>query len=141
VTKHATSNVPTLRDLALDHIHAIATELRKSDPSLTRERAVAKAATTPEGREAHAIYNSPGSHRPWLQAIELMAKAAKPSRKVKPPQPKTPADTLYAELCRQALAAATAGTSKPQAVADFLSTSAGQALHARWNAARRVQDE
>jgi hypothetical protein len=143
VTKRATSTIPTLRDLALDHIHAIAADLRKAEPSLTRERAVAKAAATPAGREAHAIYNRPGSHLPWPQAVaqlDQVAKAAKQPRKVTGPS-KAPADDIYAEMCRQAVAAAPAGTSKPRAIADFLATREGEAMHARWSAARRAQDE
>jgi hypothetical protein len=70
MTKKSDPTQPTsLRNLALDHIGSLADALRKADPSLTREKAVAKAVTLPEGREAHRIYNIKGSELPWDQAI------------------------------------------------------------------------
>jgi hypothetical protein len=66
---------PSLRSLALDHIGAIAKALRNADPSLTQAAAVAQAARTPEGREAHRLYNLPGSHQPWPEALIQLTRA------------------------------------------------------------------
>jgi hypothetical protein len=83
--KKPTPSSPTLRQFAIDHIGAIATDLRKSDKSLTREQALAKAAQTPEGLEARRLYNMKGSHLPWAAAINSivtaeLTKAAGPSK-------------------------------------------------------------
>jgi ABC-type Fe3+ transport system substrate-binding protein len=51
--------------------------------------------------------------------------------------PITPADAIYAGIRAAALRAAPTGTSEAQAIAAYLSTSEGQAAHARWNAARQ----
>lgn len=67
--KSSKSSTPSFRDWALDHIRSIASEIQKSDPSLTREKALTKAAQTPEGREAHRYYSMPGSHLPALEFI------------------------------------------------------------------------
>ncbi len=66
---------PTLRSLALDHLGDLAAALRKSDKSLTREQALAKAAQTPEGLEARRLYNMKGSHLPWAAAINSIVTA------------------------------------------------------------------
>ncbi len=50
-----------------------------------------------------------------------------------------PADVILAEIYRQALAAAPAGTSQAAATAAFLQTRVGNALHAEYNAARAAQ--
>jgi hypothetical protein len=175
------SSTRSLRDLALDHLADIAAEFRKSDPSLSREQSVAKAAQTPEGIEARRLYNTKGAELPYAEAVQAIvtravAKAAGPSSlwtaaykrwradlakegagggsgsrggRVEDPKisgPKAPADTLpnpadviLAEIHRQALAAAPAGTSQAAATAAFLQTSAGNTLHAEWNAARLLQ--
>ncbi|TAN34814.1 hypothetical protein EPN29_01905 [bacterium] len=70
--------VPTLRALALDHVAGIAKALRKNDPTLTEPQSIARAWLTPEGREAHRIYNDPRSRLAWPQALADIAKAAKP---------------------------------------------------------------
>jgi hypothetical protein len=143
VPKHSTP--PSLRDLALDHIGAIAAELRKQDPTLTREGAVSKAATTREGREAYAIYRSVGSELPWPQAIQKFEEVAKSAgrlrttRKVSPPR-NDPADAIYARMRAEAMAAYPRAT-ESAAIANYLSTPAGQKLHAAWNAAQRTTDE
>ncbi|MHB8689326.1 MAG: hypothetical protein ACYDB4_19395 [Candidatus Dormibacteraceae bacterium] len=140
------SKVLTLRDLALDRIGELAAELRKSDPSLSREQAVNAVMKTAAGKEAYRFYNAPGGHLPWLDAVEgivkaELSKAAKPSRKVSPPPTTSPADAIYGHIREQAIAAAPKGMSEAGAVATFLQTSPGQKLWAKWNAARRLQDE
>ncbi len=50
--------------------------------------------------------------------------------------PISPADAIYAGIRAAALRAAPAGTSEAHAIAAYLTTSEGQAAHARWNAAR-----
>jgi hypothetical protein len=70
--------------LSLDHIYAIAAELRKSDPAMSRAQAVAKAAQTTEGLEARRLMNMPNSNLPYAEAIQsivhaAVAKAAGPS--------------------------------------------------------------
>ena len=67
---------PTLRDLCLDAIAVIAAELRKADPSLSRERSIVKAAETRQGREAHRLYQAPGSELPWPAAIKALTQTA-----------------------------------------------------------------
>jgi hypothetical protein len=47
-----------------------------------------------------------------------------------------PADVILAEIHRQALENAPAGTTQEAATAAFLQTSVGNDLHAQWNAAR-----
>lgn len=76
MTRPAT--IPSLRDLSLDSIAAIAAELRAKDRTLTRAQSIAKAATTPEGRQASDLYRAPGSERPWTQAVLELAKARHP---------------------------------------------------------------
>jgi hypothetical protein len=61
----STTTAQSLRDLALEHLAALAAGLRKADPTLSHQQAIAKAATSREGREAHRLYNTPGSHLPW----------------------------------------------------------------------------
>jgi hypothetical protein len=146
--------VPSIKDLALDRLHELAKEERKTDPTLTPQQAMAKAAATPAGREAYAWYRDPASGQPWPQVVEQLAKRAAsyadrlaafkaktPSRKTNPAPTKSPADHIYASLVEQALAAAPKGRSESGAVADFLQTQPGQALHAQWNAARVAVDD
>ena len=78
------SSTRTLRDLALDHLADIAAEFRKSNPSMSREQSVAKAAQTPEGLEARRLYNTKGAELPYAEAVQAIvtravAKAAGPS--------------------------------------------------------------
>lgn len=90
------STTPTtassLRSLCLDHIGQLAAALRKADPSLTREQAVSRAATSREGREAYNLYRAVGAEKPWPEAVQQIAAAelAKASRKPASPKRKTP---------------------------------------------------
>jgi hypothetical protein len=79
-THKTKSTVPTLRDLALDHLAAIAADLRRHNPSLSKEQSVAKAAATPEGREAHRLYQTPGSELPWPQAVRAILEVSARTR-------------------------------------------------------------
>ncbi len=65
----STTTVPSLKSLALDAIGAIALDLQKADPTMSREQSVAKAAQTPEGKSAYALYQRPGSELPWPTAV------------------------------------------------------------------------
>jgi hypothetical protein len=65
---------PTLKNLALDHIGALAAELRKADPTLTKEAAVSKAARSPEGYQAYRLYRTAGAELPVFQAINQIVK-------------------------------------------------------------------
>ena len=128
-----TKTIPTLRDLCLDHIAAIAAELRKADPTLTKEQSIAKAATTPEGREAHRLYNAPGSDLQWTQYLQKAARKANVKL--------GPADAVFAKIRSEAMRAAPEGRSEPESVADFLQTAQGQTLWRRYNAARRIEND
>jgi hypothetical protein len=68
------TSTPSLRDLALDAIGAIAATMRAADPSLTKAQSIAKAAQTTEGRSAYAVYRLPGAEQPWPEVIAHMAK-------------------------------------------------------------------
>jgi hypothetical protein len=68
------SSTPSLRSLALDHLADLAAALQKADPSLSPQKAVAKAAQTPEGKQAYFIYRQPGSHLPLFENLAHMAK-------------------------------------------------------------------
>jgi hypothetical protein len=138
------TTIPWLRELALDHLSALAAELRKSDPSLSKQQAVAKAAASPEGREAFRLYQTPGAELGWQAAVSEitkreLAKGAR-SRKVAAPA-LGQADAIFATIRKQAMAAAPAGRSEAGAIADFLQTSAGQQLWRQYNTARAVEDE
>jgi hypothetical protein len=197
------SATPSLKQMALDHIGDLAAAIRTADPSLSPQQAVAKAAQTPEGRQAYAYIRQPGSHLPLFEVLEHMAKGqawlqspalrdlieaeratpaglakadaahdrymasrradleklgvtkesggggSGPRGRIEDPKtrgPKAPgdslanpADVILAEIYRQALAAAPAGTSQAAATAAFLQTQAGNALHADFNAARAAQ--
>jgi hypothetical protein len=68
------TSTPSLRDLALDAIGAIAATMRPADPSLTKALSIAKAAQTTEGRSAYAVCRLPGAEQPWPEVIAHMAK-------------------------------------------------------------------
>jgi len=162
----STPTRPSLRDLALDHLGHLAAELRKSDPTLTREAAVRTAAQSTEGREAYNLYRMTGSEKPWDQAITaivkrelvkgeggagtmraaILAKAAGKKTDLKrkaptnPPPTNDPADAIYGHIREQAVAA-NPKMSEPAAVATFLQTPAGRQLWATYNAARRQVDD
>lgn len=68
------SSTPSLKQLALDAIGAIAAQLRAADPSLSQAQSVAKAAQTPEGRNAYDVYRMPGAGEPWPVVVAHMAK-------------------------------------------------------------------
>lgn len=67
---------PTLRDICLDEIGAIAARIAKASITpMTREQSVALAARTPEGRSAYAWYRVPGSELPVSAAITQIVKS------------------------------------------------------------------
>jgi hypothetical protein len=68
------TRTPSLKDIALDRIGELAAELRKSDPSLSREQAVSAVMKTAAGREAYGFYAAPDSHLAWPAAIAHLAK-------------------------------------------------------------------
>jgi len=162
----STSTIPTLRDLALDHIGHLAAQLRKSDPGMTREAAVAKAAQSPEGREAYRLYRTAGAELPVFEAITaivkrelvkgeggagtmraaILAKAAGKKTDLKrkaptnPPPTNDPADAIYGHIREQAVAA-NPKMSEPAAISTYLQTTEGKLLWASYNAARRQVDD
>ncbi len=71
--RSSTSTPPSLRDLALDHLGALAAAIRAENPALSKSQAVAKAAQSPEGRDAYAIYKDPGAAKPWPEAVKQLA--------------------------------------------------------------------
>jgi hypothetical protein len=72
--KKATSAVPSLRDLCVTALGNIAAEIRKADPTLTRERSIAKAAATTEGLEVRRLYAIPGAELPFTEVLAHLAK-------------------------------------------------------------------
>lgn len=69
------SSTPSLRDLCLDAIGAIAQAIQKSSAvPMTREQSVALAAQTPEGLVARRFLQMPGSAQPFTEVLAHMAK-------------------------------------------------------------------
>ena len=142
-----TSTSPSLRDVCLDQIGAIAAEMQKADPTLTKQQAVVKAAQTPEGRNAYNLYRAPGSERPILEAIASLTKAEGPGtmraaiiekRATRKAKPMSPSDALYAQICSEA-AAAFPGMPAAKQISSYLDTTEGRLIHARYNAALQQQ--
>jgi hypothetical protein len=72
--KKATSPVPSLRDLCVTALDNIAAEIRKAEPTMTREKSIAKAAQTPEGLEVRRFYQMPGAEQPFTEVLAHLAK-------------------------------------------------------------------
>lgn len=72
--KKPTSSTPSLKQLALDAIGAIAAQLRAADPALSKAQAVSKAAQTPEGKSAYNVYRMPGAEQPFTEVLAHLAK-------------------------------------------------------------------
>lgn len=69
------SSTPSLRDLCLDAIGAIAQAIQKSSAvPMTREQSVALAAQTPEGLAARRFLQMPGSAQPFTEVLGHLAK-------------------------------------------------------------------
>ncbi len=155
---------PTLRDICLDEIGAIAAEIAKNSPTpLSKAQSIALAARTPAGYSAYNWYRSQFSHLPVAQAVTQIVnaeltkaatkKAALPSMAggrtataqpvvTRPPASAititSPAQAIYGHIHAAALEAFP-GIQEAVAVSRFVATPEGEQLNRQYSAAKRIE--
>jgi hypothetical protein len=129
--------VPTLRDISLDGLNAIAKALSKADPSLTPQQAMLKAVDTPAGRTLYTLYSLPpqitgtaGTKPANQDGLKRMTKARSAPSVV----------DIYSRLQAQAMAAAP-GKNPADAVSEYVKTPAGRVAWRRYEDARSAAGE